>query len=85
MANGAALIKLSALDTVVMTANYSIEQGGIWIDGTKLATELKKASGTEGLPEFFDESTSVFIPFSKLEWLMTPNRSTKKDASEKDD
>lgn len=85
MANSAALIKLSALDTVVMTANYSIEQGGIWIDGTKLATELKKASGTEGLPEFFDESASVFIPFSKVEWLMTPRPSKKEDATEKDD
>jgi hypothetical protein len=36
MANTTTLIKLSALDTVVMTANYSIEQGGIWIDGAKL-------------------------------------------------
>jgi hypothetical protein len=84
MANTAALIKLSALDTVVMTANYSIEQGGIWIDGTKLATELKKISRTEGVPEFFDESASVFIPFSKVEWLMTPDR-TEKKASEKED
>jgi len=85
MAHSAALIKLSALDTVVMTANYSIEQAGIWIDGTKLATELKKTTGTEGLPESFDESASVFIPFSKVEWLMTPDRSTNKDEAKGDD
>jgi hypothetical protein len=74
MANKAALIKFSALDVVVVTANYSIEEGGIWIEGTAFASELKHKTTGEALPDLLSESACSFVPFSKVDWIMAPER-----------
>ncbi len=83
MANKAALIKFSTLDVAVMTANYLFGQGGIWIEGTTFANELKVKTGGEALPELFAESAYSFVPFSKVDWIMTPEK-PKNDAESRD-
>ena len=74
MANKAALIKFSALDVAVVTANYSIEQGGIWIEGTTFANELKQKTTGESLPALLNEGAYSFVPFSSVDWIMTPEK-----------
>jgi hypothetical protein len=74
MAKKAALIKFSALDVPVMTINYSIEQGGIWIEGTTFATELRQKTIHEAVPASLSEFAYSFVPFSKVDWLMTPDK-----------
>ncbi|WP_158750711.1 hypothetical protein [Acidobacterium sp. S8] len=74
MANQAALIKFSAFDIPVMTANYSIEQGGIWVEGTTFANELKQKTTGEALPALLSETAYSFVPFSKVDWIMTAEK-----------
>jgi len=83
MANKAALIKLSALDVAVVTANYSIKQGGIWIEGTTFANELKLKTTGESLPDLFNEGAYSFVPFSKVDWIMTSDK-PKNEAERQD-
>ena len=83
MANQAALIKFSALDIPVMTANYSIEQGGIWVEGTTFANELKQKTTGEALPALLNESAYSFVPFSKVDWIMTAEKQ-KASAGDRD-
>jgi len=74
MANKAALIKFSALDVAVITVNYSIDEGGIWVEGTTFANELKQKTTGETLPDLFNEGAYSFVPFSKVDWIITPEK-----------
>lgn len=77
MANKAALIKFSAMDVAVVTANYSIEQGGIWVEGTTFANELKQKTTGEALPALLNDGVYSFVPFSKVDWIMTSEEPKK--------
>jgi hypothetical protein len=81
MANKAALIKFSALDVAVITANYSIDEGGIWVEGMTFANELKQKTTGETLPDLFNEGAYSFVPFSKVDWVITPEKPKKEDAN----
>ncbi len=77
MANKAALLKLAALANPVLTKDYILEPGGVWLEGTIIANELTKKNLHEGLPAGL-ENPYVFIPFSQIEWLITPERISRK-------
>lgn len=84
MANKAALIKLSALANPVLTKDYVLEQSGVWLEGAIIANELTKKSLHEGLPSGLEANPSVFIPFSQIEWLVTPERTSKKTSADEE-
>lgn len=51
MANKAALLKLAALANPVLTKDYILELGGVWLEAPSSQTSLRKRTCTRACPQ----------------------------------
>ena len=66
-------LKLVGIDHPITGHVTLVEEGlGIWLLNKTLALELAKLAKEPGIPGFLSNNPAVFLPFSRLEWIMAP-------------